>query len=629
MSERGSQRFRNQQGQASILVLALIGVVLLSLIFLYQSGKITSEKMQLQNAADAAAYGAATLEARHLNFCAYTNRAMVANEVAVGQLVGLVSLSSEIESFGEYLQVYAEAVEIATAWLYAIVTVGDVIAGIIDVILELMVGAGEVIEGVGEALNKAIEAISSVLIGLLSANNEVLSLSQPAYRMATMALVTTNLFKSVENNTYGSSFKPADLFSRDRSGAQVSDLGLIALAVNLATYDMYTKRYSALVTPDEDKDEEEEDGDDGEDKKDKDKKKEPDDGIGRLAATVRAARDPFSSGGPPIHAQNIYGMDVEYKNRDWFLGLEIEEHFKHKILGVKLDILLQESIGARSKGGSEIRKKGEGFVWSGLDTLLGGPGFAFDVSVKFPKPLDFMNIHKRGSVEAGLPMGGGIAQAGSAIGEDGGGGSQLTILDFVNPVMLADFYNEPFMPYGGAGAFERFLMVDVAATEHLEDNSMETYQSLHPYRDRTVADAKEDPADPPFLAAKTPFFLVGVTRKTTDITDKGPQFIGRLDLINDTNNTIQPQITTVAKSQVYFARPTDLSYFRRLDNREEKSNVFSPFWQARLVNTTNTDRLLALALQDHVIWVGDIHNDMPGWVESIISFLQTLTDIFR
>ena len=71
---------RQQQGQAIIFVILFLGVVLLSLVFLYKAGKITSEKMQLQNAADAAAYSVSVTEARDLNFMAYTNRAMVANE---------------------------------------------------------------------------------------------------------------------------------------------------------------------------------------------------------------------------------------------------------------------------------------------------------------------------------------------------------------------------------------------------------------------------------------------------------------------------------------------------------------------------------------------------------------------
>jgi len=87
----------HQFGQAMVFVVLFLGVVTLSLVFLYKAGKITSEKMQLQNAADAAAYSVSLTEARDLNFMAYTNRAMVANEVAIGQLVGMASWATHWE----------------------------------------------------------------------------------------------------------------------------------------------------------------------------------------------------------------------------------------------------------------------------------------------------------------------------------------------------------------------------------------------------------------------------------------------------------------------------------------------------------------------------------------------------
>ncbi len=51
-----------------VFVVLFLGIVTLSLVFLYKAGKITSEKMQLQNAADAAAYSVYLTEARDLNF---------------------------------------------------------------------------------------------------------------------------------------------------------------------------------------------------------------------------------------------------------------------------------------------------------------------------------------------------------------------------------------------------------------------------------------------------------------------------------------------------------------------------------------------------------------------------------
>lgn len=83
--------FRNQGGQALVYVTVMLGVLALGAAYVYNSYTISNEKTRLQNATDAVAYSVATVEARDLNFKAYTNRAMIANQIAVAQFVGLVS----------------------------------------------------------------------------------------------------------------------------------------------------------------------------------------------------------------------------------------------------------------------------------------------------------------------------------------------------------------------------------------------------------------------------------------------------------------------------------------------------------------------------------------------------------
>lgn len=83
--------FDRQRGQ--IAPVALFGVLIASaaLVLMYNTGQKVTEKSLVANAADAAAYSGAVWTARHLNFIAYTNRAMVANHAAVGHLVSYVS----------------------------------------------------------------------------------------------------------------------------------------------------------------------------------------------------------------------------------------------------------------------------------------------------------------------------------------------------------------------------------------------------------------------------------------------------------------------------------------------------------------------------------------------------------
>ncbi len=61
------------------------------MVSMYTMGQQSIAKMKLQNTADAAAYSAVLAEARDYNFAAYTNRAIVANQVAVAQVVGITS----------------------------------------------------------------------------------------------------------------------------------------------------------------------------------------------------------------------------------------------------------------------------------------------------------------------------------------------------------------------------------------------------------------------------------------------------------------------------------------------------------------------------------------------------------
>jgi len=84
---------RSHSGQASVLLIALLGSMVACFAVAYSAGQLVNDKMRLVNAADAAAYSAATWQARSLNFQSYMNRAIVANEVALAQLVSLRSWS--------------------------------------------------------------------------------------------------------------------------------------------------------------------------------------------------------------------------------------------------------------------------------------------------------------------------------------------------------------------------------------------------------------------------------------------------------------------------------------------------------------------------------------------------------
>jgi hypothetical protein len=90
---------KREGGQALVFALFASIVVILALFTMFSMGMQSIEKIRLQNTADAAAYSAAVAEARDYNFAAYTNRAMIANQVAVAQFVGLTSWMRNMSHF--------------------------------------------------------------------------------------------------------------------------------------------------------------------------------------------------------------------------------------------------------------------------------------------------------------------------------------------------------------------------------------------------------------------------------------------------------------------------------------------------------------------------------------------------
>lgn len=92
------------RGQALVLFLVTLVVLVIGVIVLFNSGQAVSKKMQLVNTADAAAYSAAVQQARAFNMIAYMNRATVANQVAMAQMVSLYSWTNFAISATDHLK---------------------------------------------------------------------------------------------------------------------------------------------------------------------------------------------------------------------------------------------------------------------------------------------------------------------------------------------------------------------------------------------------------------------------------------------------------------------------------------------------------------------------------------------
>lgn len=100
----GARRLKQQSGQAMIFGVLFMAVVVMAMLILYNQGQLIKNRVQLENTADAVAYSQAKLAARNMNFAAYTNRAMIANEVSIGQMVSLLSWAKHYKNVGAFVK---------------------------------------------------------------------------------------------------------------------------------------------------------------------------------------------------------------------------------------------------------------------------------------------------------------------------------------------------------------------------------------------------------------------------------------------------------------------------------------------------------------------------------------------
>ena len=197
---------RRQRGQAIPIGIAMMLFSIVLALTLFNTGQITSEKMRLTNTADAAAYSGMVWEARALNFQAYTNRAMVANQVSIAQIVSFVSWS-------KYLAISAQNLDYAVGWIpfiapftSAFVAIAETINGIVinvaDVAIPIIDGLLEVLKTSQTVVHYASAATTQEIV------REVVKRNDPQYELtllgnaflASNAVGWLNLTDSYESN---------------------------------------------------------------------------------------------------------------------------------------------------------------------------------------------------------------------------------------------------------------------------------------------------------------------------------------------------------------------------------------------------------------------------------------------
>ena len=158
-----AQNFKSTQtGQTFPLALAILVVACVTFFVVFNSGRAVNEKINLVNAADASAYSGAQIAARHLNFMAYTNRAMIANEAAIGHLY---SFQVEVNLLGNIVQ---EGVSGGGL-------IGDFVRLLINAIVPGFQSALDVLAQIVQPLVDGSKVFTGMLSLMLDANNATFS----------------------------------------------------------------------------------------------------------------------------------------------------------------------------------------------------------------------------------------------------------------------------------------------------------------------------------------------------------------------------------------------------------------------------------------------------------------------
>jgi hypothetical protein len=211
---------------------------------MFSMGQLTTEKMKLQNTADAAAYSAAVAQARDYNFSAYLNRSMIANDVAVAQLVGMASWGRNYEDTFKNLTPRADSKPFVPGPLYSLWSIPHAIA-----------------KGASSAFKFAFENAAKLFVPTLLTVNEGFMVAQKIYHFGTALTVAQTLgvddkFNSILQGAAGFDLSAITQFIRfgntynviklNDPSASLSLLGVAGYAYNTYAWSQFTSDRNPL-----------------------------------------------------------------------------------------------------------------------------------------------------------------------------------------------------------------------------------------------------------------------------------------------------------------------------------------------------------------------------------------------
>jgi hypothetical protein len=486
---------RKMRGQALILVVLALLVLSLGLLVLFDTGQVVAKKVQLTNTADAAAYSAAVQEARALNLIAYMNRASVANEVAMAQMVSWYS------------------------WTNFAISATDHLKGALGLLEILTAGTGS------EVLVPAIEALQEAKISL----EEGRDIEQKFFNAAAIAVAELNDGFSIASRVIADG-TTADVVNVARKivklndqDASISTIGWELLTRQALTASHYVVRHAIPKR-----------GGSG------------DPGADRLKSVVMEARDPFS----------------RQRDGSFFFGA------------------------LKKYGGTDLVNYRS---WVGLDTL----NLKFNTG--FPPEEKKMPIAWGGSAAVDRVT---TSFASLAQQDQGWSGPyQGNDPQYASRQWYAKYSNA--LSNGDAS--------DLALSQPAQDGRPWISPELGKLGPTVglsdYGDIADDKATVPYENGKAalsngvgavdvgPKFTVLVALPINKVkTSSHVSGIGGPPDFQTTDRVVSEGITAMASSQVYFSRSRYL-FPRLTDPGREIGSLFSPYWQARLVDTPPEIRL--------------------------------------
>ena len=621
-----------------------MAVLVVSALALYKSGKLTTNKMELQNAADAAAFSMTTVEARDLNFAAYMNRAIVANEVAIGQMVGLASWAFHFASFADFMDTYDK-------FVLSPLTLG--------VSTPVVTAITSVWRGIGNTAITILSVIANVGTTVLHNINKFYGWAEYGYHIVSVIFAIGVLDEMITKN--------------GPPGTKVSDFGIISLIAHISTYGVLPnlpgKQFTTAYSPTK--------------SMPVDEFKEG--GYGRLAALIRDSRDPFTRERGWELRPPGFPIDISTpEDPPFYVDLGI--------LAWEARLTFHFDLSLERKGASELRIilpasgniNATKFNWSAADATglffeLGGSGSIsvyvlpepfrtrvfsgglaimiangqLVINASFGEPLsadpsdcedandeqealnndsdpdnDAPLVDCSASAGSGLeilrmpfptaaPFGAGFAQAGKTT-------NKLDKLKMsVSPVgpIQPDMYGTaaknllawespgpgPIPPVG----VSYFPFYPQTANRSRVNKS---YAGLPHFVDTTGNES--------LFGIGAPNLLIGLVQDESDFdgTALAPEPTGRFSLREAMADN---ELAAISKAELYFSRPTDsmVPYFHRGDGQTEYGSAFNPYWQARLLDTTYTERVMAILIQGKEFFVNVTLPDVSSLTNSIMSFL--------